>query len=89
MNNLLIVLTALGELVVVLAAFYAGYHYRKLMDAVKALQSAPGAVMKAVSKPKPNATLIDPDDPVARAKWEMEERQRLAREAASQPRNEP
>lgn len=64
-------MTALTFLLAVVSAALLGYHYRQLRDTVEALKTAQEERRKPREMPK--ATLLDPDDVVARAKWEHEQ----------------
>lgn len=64
-------MTALAFLLAITASALLGYHYRQLHDAVGALKVAQEERKKPQMQPK--ATFLDPEDVVARAKWEHEQ----------------
>ncbi len=62
----------LAFVLAITAAALLGYHYRQLYNAIEALKMAQEE-RKQPSKIVDKATLLDPDDVIARAKWEHEQ----------------
>lgn len=57
-----------------IATAYVSFHYRKLYDNLSELKSKLEAYIKPIKDQEPDSTLIDPDDVVAMARFEHEQR---------------
>lgn len=53
-------------------AFYCGYHYRSLVNAVEFLVEAVNKLPHKEVEQESPSSVIDPDDPIAMAKFEHE-----------------
>lgn len=66
-------MTIVSYILVFVGGCYGGYHWRELKETLRLLQETVKRTKEPILKEEPKSIFIDPDDPIAMAKFESEE----------------